>query len=252
MTTPGEPVEMDQSRRGSSSGRTPVTARVSSESVYYSDSGTVPFASRLSFHVRRKMFLLFMDTIRPRPDARVLDVGVTSDERYRESNYFEQMYPFPSRITCVGTEDGSHLAARYPGLSYRQVQPGDPLPFRDAEFDVVFSNAVLEHVGSRAAQAAFVRELCRVGKSVFITTPNRWFPFEHHTGLPLLHYLPPSAFRALLRRTPYRHWAEESNLNILTARELVTLFPSNVAVNVRSVRLFGLTSNLVAVGSSTR
>ena len=225
-------------------------ARVSSESVYYSDSGTVPFASRLSFHVRRKMFLLFMDMIRPRPDARVLDVGVTSDERYRESNYFEQMYPFPGNITCVGTEDGTHLAARYPGLSYRRVQPGDPLPFRDAEFDVVFSNAVLEHVGSRTAQAAFVRELCRVGKSIFITTPNRWFPFEHHTGLPVLHYLPPSVFRALLRRTRYRHWAEESNLNILTARELATLFPSHVAVTVRSVRLFGVTSNLVAVGSS--
>ena len=32
-----------------------------SESVYYRNSGTVPFASRLSFHVRRKMFLLFME-----------------------------------------------------------------------------------------------------------------------------------------------------------------------------------------------
>ena len=48
----------------------------------------------------------------------------------------------------MGTEDGSHLSLRYPGLSYRQVHPGDPLPFRDHEFDVVFSNAVLEHVGS--------------------------------------------------------------------------------------------------------
>ena len=95
-----------------------------------------------------------------------------------------------------------------------------------------------------------MRELCRVGKSFFITTPNRWFPFEHHTGLPVLHYLPPSVFRALLRRTRYRHWAEESNLNILTARELATLFPSHAAVDVRSVRLFGVTSNLVAFGSS--
>jgi SAM-dependent methyltransferase len=225
--------------------------RVHSESVYYSDSGTVPFASRLSFHIRRKMFLVFMEVIRPRPEALVLDVGVTSDERYRESNYFEQMYPFPHNITCVGTEDGSHLAQRYPGLSYRQVKAGDPLPFRDAEFDVVFSNAVLEHVGNRAAQAAFVRELCRVGKSFFITTPNRWFPFEHHTGLPLLHYLPPSVFRSLLRRTRYRHWAEESNLNILTARELATLFPADRAVEVHSVRLLGVPSNLVAVGRTS-
>jgi SAM-dependent methyltransferase len=224
---------------------------VDSESVYYRDSGTIPFASRASFHVRRKMFRVFMQMMHPRPEATVLDVGVTSDARYQESNYFEQMYPHPHNITCVGTEDGSHLAQRYPGLSYRQVQAGEPLPFRDGEFDVVFSNAVLEHVGRRSAQAAFVRELCRVGKSFFITTPNRWFPFEHHTGLPLLHYLPPSLFRALLRRTRYRHWAEESNLNILTARELAALFPVDTAVDIHSVRLLGVTSNLVAIGRTS-
>ena len=224
---------------------------VDSGSVYYRDSGTILFASRASLHVRRKMFRVFMEMIHPRPEATVLDVGVTSDARYQESNYFEQMYPHPHNITCVGTEDGSHLAQQYPGLSYKQVQAGDPLPFREAEFDVVFSNAVLEHVGSRSAQAAFVRELCRVGKSFFITTPNRWFPFEHHTGLPLLHYLPPSVFRALLRRTRYQHWAEESNLNILTARELAALFPVDTAVDIHSVRLLGLTSNLVAIGRTS-
>lgn len=198
------------------------------------------------------MFLLFMEVMRPQPETRVLDVGVTSDERFRESNYFEQMYPHPENLTCVGTEDGSHLAQRYPGLSYRQVRPGDPLPFRDAEFDIVFSNAVLEHVGSRRAQAAFARELCRVGRSFFITTPNRWFPVEHHTGLPLLHYLPASVFRGVLRRTRYRHWAEEANLNILTARDLAALFPPDVAVEVRSVRVAGVPSNLIAFGSTGR
>jgi SAM-dependent methyltransferase len=220
--------------------------RCRSESFYYGDSGAI--ASRLSFHVRRKMFQLFMDVIHPGPEARVLDVGVTNDEAHDESNYFERMYPFPHQITCVGTEDGSHLAVRYPGLIYQRVRAGDPLPFRDAEFDVVFSNAVLEHVGSRAAQATFVRELCRVGRSFFITTPNRWFPFEHHTGLPLVHYLPAGIFRALLRHTRYHRWAAESELNILTAREVAGLFPAEATAEVRSIRLVGVPSNLVAFG----
>jgi hypothetical protein len=198
------------------------------------------------------MFNLFMELMRPLPETRVLDVGVTSDERFRESNYFEQMYPYPDKVTCVGTEDGSHLSRRYPGLSYTQVIPGDPLPFRPAEFDIVFSNAVVEHVGSRGAQATFVRELCRVGRSFYLTTPNRWFPIEHHTGLPLLHYLPAPVFRGLLRRTRYRHWAEESNLNILTAQDLAALFPSDAAVEIRSVRVAGLPSNLVAFGTTGR
>ena len=224
----------------------------SSESVYYRHSGAVPLASRLSFHVRQKMFRRFMEVMRPGPATTVLDVGVTNDERYRESNYFEQLYPYPQNITSVGTEDGSHLATRYPGLRYRRVTPGAPLPFADAEFDVVFSNAVVEHVGSRAEQAAFVRELCRVGKAVFLTTPNRWFPFEHHTGLPLLHFLPASVFRSVLRHTRYAHWADQSNLNILTARELVDVFPADVTPTISVIRLMGLPSNLIACCRTAR
>jgi hypothetical protein len=197
------------------------------------------------------MFGLFMAAMRPGPETKVLDVGVTSDERFRESNYFEQLYPYPHNITCVGTEDGSHLTRRYPGLTYHRVDGGDRLPFRDGEFDIVFSNAVLEHVGSRVSQAQFVRELGRVGKSFFITTPDRRFPFEHHTGLPLLHYLPPAIFRAIIAKTRYAYWASESNLNILTARELAALFPADTAVDVHRIRLMGIPSNLVATGRRT-
>src|SRR5262249_38322564 len=134
-------------------------------SVFYLQSGSVPFASRLSMHVRRKMFDLFMSRFRPGPETTILDVGVTSDTSFTESNYFEKLYPHPHRITCVGTEDGSHLMQQYPGLSYTRVQPGNRLPFRDAEFDIAFSNAVVEHTGNRAQQAEFVREVSRVAKS---------------------------------------------------------------------------------------
>jgi SAM-dependent methyltransferase len=198
------------------------------------------------------MFRQFMALLKPGAQTRVLDVGATNDATQGESNYFEQMYPHPENITCVGVEDASHLAARYPGLVFHQVRSGDALPFRDAEFDIVFSNAVLEHVGSRIAQAAFVCELCRVGRAFFITTPNRWFPVEHHTGLPLLHYLPPRLFRRLLRDTRYRHWAEESNLNMLTASEFQRLFPASATVEIRVIRLLGVPSNLVAFGRSAR
>jgi SAM-dependent methyltransferase len=131
-----------------------------------------------------------------------------------------------------------------------QPSPGQPLPFRDQEFDIVFSNAVVEHAGSRAGQAAFVEELCRVGKRYFITTPNRWFPFETHTGLPLVHWLPPRAFRKLLRATRFEYWSHESHLNLLTASEFGRLFPPRIQPVIRKVRLTAFCSNLVALGSS--
>ena len=222
------------------------TTESSGPSAYYQHSTSL--ASQISWHVRRKMFRMFMDAFQPSTDTAILDVGVTSDTAFQESNYLEQLYPYPHRIICVGTEDGSHLEARYPGLTYRRVNPGQPLPFANAAFDIVFSNAVIEHVGSRAAQVRFVNELCRVGKAFFITTPNRWFPVEHHSGLPLLHFLPMGTYRRLLRLTRYRYWAEEQNLNMLTERELAVLFPQRLQMTIERIRIAGVCSNLVAWG----
>ncbi len=187
-----------------------------------------------------------MELFQPTAETTVLDVGVTSDTTHAESNYFEQLYPFSAQITCVGTENGSHLAARYPGLKYKQVQQGQPLPFADNQFDVVFSNAVLEHTGNREWQATFLEEICRVGRGFFVTTPNRWFPFEHHTGLPLLHFLPPKVFRGLIQNTKYKYWANESNLNILTAGQLRRILPKQACAHVEIVQLMGLPANLIA------
>jgi SAM-dependent methyltransferase len=217
-------------------------------SVFYRNSGGVPLASTLSYIARKKMFDAFVDNFRPDRSTTVLDVGVTSDSSFRESNYFEQLYPYPQNITCVGTEDGSHLAEKYAGLRFQKVRAGEPLPFRDAEFDIAFSNAVVEHVGNREQQGRFMRELYRVAKGFFVTTPNRWFPVEHHTGLPLLHYLPGPLFRSVIRGSRYDYWASEEHLNIFTGRELSKILPRSASARVEKIRLFGVASNLVAIG----
>ena len=70
-----------------------------------------------------------------------------------------------------------------------------------------------------------------------MTTPNRWFPVEVHTRLPLVHWLPESlSHRAYdLARKP---WAKENHL--LGPRELRDLFPSEA-------RIVNLGLTLVAV-----
>jgi hypothetical protein len=217
-------------------------------SVYYRDSGRVPLASRVSLIARRRIFERFMTVMQPTPETRLLDIGATGDTTFRESNFFEQFYPYPERITCVGTENASHLEERYRGLKFVPVQPGEPLPFSNGEFDIVFSNAVVEHTGGLAGQRAFLLEACRVARRVFITTPNRWFPVETHTGVPLLHYLPKRMYRRILGRTALGYWSHEENLNLLTSREFVTLFPGNYPVAIKriGVGISVFQSNLVA------
>ncbi len=185
----------------------------------------------ISLRSRRHKFDLFMETMRPTAGTTVLDVGV-DDFGFGESgrcgtlNFFEEVYPWQDRITALGQHEGRTFMQRYPAASYVQ---GDALnlPFGDGSFDVVFSNAVIEHVGRRDAQQRFVDEILRVGRRAFVATPNRWFPIEVHTRAPLVHWLPERAsHRAYdLIRKP---WAKENYL--LGPRDLAKLFPPQARI----------------------
>jgi hypothetical protein len=179
---------------------------------------------RISLRARLRVYESFAQVMRPAPGDRILDVGA-SDDTGADSNMLEQAYPYRDKLTCASLSDGQSILAAYPGVHHMRIVPGEPLPFRANEFDIVYSNAVLEHAGARASQGGFIRELCRVAPRRFIAVPNRRFPVEHHTCLPLLHWLPPGWFRRLLRGTRYDVWSREENLNYISAAEIRALWP---------------------------
>ena len=205
---------------------------------------------RIAGHQRKKMYQAFLN-IGITPADSVLDIGVTSDRTYDHSNYLEYWYPHPHRITALGIdEEARFLETRFPGIKF-VAGDGRALPFRDDAFDYVHSSAVLEHVGSRANQAQFIAEACRVArKGVFLTTPNRWFPIEFHTILPIVHWLPMRTFRGLLRAIGRDFFAKESNLNLLSAKQLHTI-AQRIDIGGRyalsNVRLCGVASNLLFI-----
>ena len=188
-------------------------------------------ADRVSLRSRKRKLDLFLEELRPTPETTILDVG--ADERgfgdedgCGTMNFFEELYPWPERVTALGLHDGAGFRTRHPGIRYVQGD-GCALPFADGEFDVVFSNAVLEHVGGRGRQRTFVHEALRVGRRVFLTTPNRRFPLELHTRLPFVHWLPDRLSHPL-----YRALRKElgTELDLLSTRTLASLFPGRVRV----------------------
>lgn len=215
-------------------------------SPFYKNTGKIFLASNISFQFRKKMFHKFMDAMQPQPHHLILDIGVTSDDTFQESNYFEKMYPYKNKVICVGTENGKHLETKYPGLRFQKVVPGQPLPFANKTFDIAFSNAVLEHVGNTTAQVNFIQEMVRVSNSFFITTPNRWFPVELHTAIPLLHFLPKNIYRKILSIMGETYWSKEENLNLLSRGELQLLFKDTPDVVIGSIKMLWLSTNLIA------
>ena len=181
-------------------------------------------ASRVSLRSRERKLRLFLELYRPGPQTTVVDVGVTDAPFGGGStdNFFEALYPWPERITAVGRTELDRFAAAFPQVRAVRAD-GRELPFADGEFELGFSNAVVEHVaGGRVEQRRFVHELCRVARRVFVTTPNRRFPIEVHTLLPLVHWLPQGPRERLL---PF-----DDVLDPLSSKELAALFPYSVQV----------------------
>lgn len=175
-------------------------------------------------------------------DTTVLDVGgdaynwnlVSVKPRLTILNIFPAPEKLPEHITWV-------------------VGDGCNMGFDDGEFDVAFSNSVIEHLGSAENQAKFAAEVQRVGCSYFVQTPNRRFPIEPHLIAPFVHYLPRQWQRPLY---PYTGWgllskpsaaqmdAQFAELRLLNESELAAFFPN---AQIKRERVAGLVKSLIAM-----
>jgi len=117
----------------------------------------------------------------------------------------------------------------------------------DHSFDLVFSNSVIEHVGSSERQEKFAREVTRLGNSYWVQTPSAWFPIEAHTGMPF-YWFYPEWFRSLL----FRRWQKKLptwwtdlilEIGVLSRKRMAELFPD---ARIRVEFLFGLTKSYIA------
>ncbi len=123
-------------------------------------------------------------------------------------------------------------------------------------FDVVFSNAVLEHVGGHAQRCQFADSVRALAPLHWVQTPYRYFPVEPHWLFPGMQFLPLPARTTIATYWPLAHSPAESLENarhevlwteLIGVSELKALFPDSEMIRER---LAGLTKSIIAVRST--
>lgn len=189
-------------------------------------------AYKISAFNRGRKWKKFLTIIKPTAQAKILDVGFNETEYSETDNFLEKNYPYPQNITALGIEEPITFQKRYPQVKAVKYD-GKIFPFADSEFDICWSNAVLEHVGDFESQKLFLTEIKRVAKTAFITTPNKNFPIEVHTRTPLLHFLPKPIFEAYLKLIG-KKWATGDYMNLLSISDIKKLLH---AVGVKKYKI---------------
>lgn len=134
------------------------------------------------------------------------------------------------------------------------VGNGCELNFGDRQFDIVFSNSVIEHLGTSDKQKAFAEECRRVGNSYWVQTPARSFFVEPHLITPFIHFLPVKLQRKLLRNFTVWGWLTRpstsdidaflAEIRLLSREEMEELFPE---ADIICEKFLGFTKSYVAV-----
>lgn len=208
---------------------------------------------------RRARFRFFWSLVEdlPKP-VRILDIGGTQE-------YWTSMEcddPAQVHVTLVNLYRQPVSRANFVSVV------GDGTRLHDIgenEFDIAFSNSVIEHCGAYERQQAMANEIRRVGKRYYVQSPSFWFPMEPHFLFPGFQWLPVEIRVALVKRFDLgwvRKWPEPlqrrdvwgvpmtcyelvESIRILTGSELSALFPEG---RLFRERFLGLTKSLIIYG----
>jgi hypothetical protein len=188
---------------------------------------------------RRKRFEIFRKMLFEisKPKISILDVGGTE-------LYWKQMNPPELNkldITILNIHDKQTDSGDY---KYVKGNASDLKMFGNKQFDIVFSNSVIEHLAPDEQQK-MAEEIMRVGKRFYLQTPSYYFPLEPHFLFPFFQFFPKFIKIWLIRNfnlgwyEKYKNHDEAVNLiesvNLLKLKQLKKLFPSAIILKEKVI-----------------
>ncbi|MBP9192380.1 MAG: methyltransferase domain-containing protein [Ignavibacteria bacterium] len=161
--------------------------------------------------------------------VRILDLG-GSDYHWKKSEFAGNK---DFQITIINTENQN--VSELDNFIFINKDVTDLGSFKAGEFDIVYSNSLIEHINTEKLQSHLAKDIRRIGKHYFIQTPNYYFPMEPHFLFPFFQFLPLKIKARLImkfdlgwyKKQPDKEKALElaASVRLLNKSELKKLFP---------------------------
>lgn len=195
---------------------------------------------KFSHFTRVRRMARFLEVMAPVPGSRIIDLG-------GEPRFWRDC-PVPLDITVVNLP-GIVVAEPDPGRHRFTLVEGDACDVSfaaDGQYDIAFSNSVIEHVGDSTQVARFAAEVHRLAPRHWVQTPSIWFPIEAHTHMPFWWFYPAPLKAVFIRR--WRRilpaWCDMiEGTTVLSHSTMCRLFPNS---EFWTERMSGLPKSYVA------
>ena len=209
------------------------------------------FFEKIIKNKRLEMFNLLKKQINIYKLKELLDIGTTNDSDLKSSNIFCNMLevvPIHKSISNQIIKNKRFKICTNKSITSNFTKK----EISQLKSDLVISSATIEHVGSLKNQIKKVNNMIKLSrKYIVITTPNRFFPIEVHTKLPLIHWLPKNIFRKILLLLGMSYFAYEKNLNLLDKTDLHNIlanFSKKINYKIYNIKFLGFVSNFFVIG----
>ena len=190
---------------------------------------------------RARRFEIFIKTVELSPSKKLLDIG-GFPELWEGSGY-------ESQVTILNI---NKIGQNTSLVRFIEGDACEMRMFGDNQFDIVYSNSVIEHVGNFEKQQLMAEEIRRVGRKYWVQTPNKYFPVEVHFLFPFFQFFPkkvrhrisqvwPFSFAKFYGLDPIK---EADSIWPLSIKDMRTLFPESEIIKER---ICGLTKSIIAV-----